>query len=256
MRLEKIAANHVGQYGVAVYDPASGKMVKIDAGKRFGAASIGKLPTLITLYRAAERGEVDLDDRISIRPSDYQSGSGVLFNYPAGTSMSLRKCAYLLVNESDNTAWSMLTRYLGRDTIQSEVESIGADSTRYWIPNTTTPKDVLLMLKNISDPSFTSKAASDEMLDAMTDTYLEDRIPAGLPSGVRVAHKVGTLGTSFGDAGIVFSKNHDSRKRYFIVVLSSGTSELVARDAMREMAGATHEAISGPEPAKIRKGSS
>lgn len=256
-RLREIAARHYGRYGVAVFDPASGETAEVKADKLFFAASIGKLPALITLYKAADRGELDLDERISILPSDYLSGSGVLKDYPAGTAMSLRKCAFYLMNESDNTAWTMLTRYLGRERIQTEMDNIGAESTDYWVPNTTTPDDVLLMLRDIADPSFTSEAASGEMLASMTDTSLENRIPAGVPSDVRVAHKYGTFKTSFGDAGVVFFEEGGSEKRYFIVVLSDGTSESVARDAMREMAGAAHEAISGssPEPTKDSGGS-
>ncbi len=247
-RLRRIAASHAGRYGVAVYDPASGKTAKVNADSTFLAASIGKLPTLISLYRAAERGEVSLDDPISIHPSDFQSGTGVLRNRPAGTTIPLRRCAYYLINYSDNTAWEMITRYLGRDQIQAEMEAVGADSTGYWIPNTTTPDDVLLMLRLIADPSFTSEAASAEMLRFMTNTDRADRIPAALPPDVRVAHKYGTYATSFGDSGVVFFKDHGQKRHYFIVVLSSGTTELTARNAIREMAGATHRAISGAAP--------
>lgn len=246
-RFRAIAANHEGRYGVAVFDPVSGKTAKMGADEVFFAASIGKLPTLISLFKAADRGEISLDQKISILPSDYQVGSGVLQNYPVGTTMSLERCAYYLINQSDNTAWSMLTRYLGTDYIQSEMNEIGADSTRYWIPNTTTPDDVLLMLKHIGDASFTSEKSSDEMLDFMTNTSLEDRIPAGIPpkAHVRVAHKYGSYGTSFGDAGIVFYEKHHIKHRYYIVVLSDGTDEAEARDAIQQFAYATHKAITG-----------
>jgi beta-lactamase class A len=53
-----------------VSDPSSGKTVALNADKRFMAASLTKLPVLFTLYRAAARGEVDLEDEISILSSD------------------------------------------------------------------------------------------------------------------------------------------------------------------------------------------
>lgn len=245
-RFRKIAANHEGRYGVAVFDPVSGKTAKMGADELFFAASIGKLPALISLFKGADRGEVDLNQKISILPSDYQVGSGVLQNYPVGTTMSLEKCAFYLVNQSDNTAWAMLTRYLGTKYIQSETDKIGANSTQYWDPNTTTPDDVLLMLRHIGDASFTSEKSSEEMLDFMTNTSLEDRIPAGIPARahVRVAHKYGSYGTSFGDAGVVFYKKDHLKHRYYIVVLSDGTDEAEARDAIQHFARATHEAIS------------
>lgn len=245
-RLRGIAEAHGGKYGVVVFDPSSGESVSIAANETFGAASIGKLPALITLYKAAAQGDIDLDEEISILPSDVQSyGSGVLHTYPLGTSISLRECAYLLVNESDNTAWVMLERYLGKPEIQSQLARLGARDTDY-AGRTTTPNDVLLMLQSIADPSFTSDRLSGEMLTAMTDTYLEDRIPAGLPPDVRAAHKTGSYvssyASSFGDAGIVFL---DEQRRYYIVILSDGAPlEADARAAMREMSHAAYESLS------------
>lgn len=247
-RLRRIAAGHEGYYGAVVFDPVSGRTVRMNANKTFFAASIGKLPALITLYRAADRGEVGLEDEISILPSDVRAyGSGILHNWQVGSILTLRECAYLLVNRSDNTAWKMLTRYLGQENIQAEMYRIGARSTGYWDPNTTTPNDVLLMLERIAGPSFTSEELSSEMLAAMTGTDLEDRIPAGVPQNVRVAHKAGSYQQSFGDAGVVFLKDrYGNDRRYYIVVLSEGAKEAEARDAIREMSHAAHQTFAAP----------
>ena len=246
-KLRDVARNRGGSYGAVVLDPASGKSSSVAADDEFGAASIGKLPALITLYKAAAEGKVDLDDEISILPSDVQTyGSGVLQAYPVGTRITLRNCAFFLVNKSDNTAWVMLERHLGATRIQDQLESLGIRDTDYEA-RTTTPNDVLLMLKTIANPSFTSEKLSKEMLEAMTDTYLEDRIPAGLPSNVRVAHKTGSYGppdASFGDAAIVFQEDKDEQKKYFIVTLSSDAEEDDARAVMREMSRTAYESIS------------
>lgn len=246
-QLREIASRHPGFYGVAVYDPASGKTTTLNADETFGAASIGKLPTLIALYRFAARGQINLENSISIQPSDYQPGTGILQLQPVGYTVTLRQCAFLMINESDNTAWEMLHRYLGWDKIEAETYAIGARSTGYWDPNTTTPNDVMLMLRKISDPSFTTGEMSSEMLTAMTDTVNEDRIPQPLPSDVRVAHKFGSYGDSLGDAGVVFYQAPDgAKKRYFLVILSEGTSEYEARETMREMSITTYNAFTKP----------
>jgi beta-lactamase class A len=243
-RVREIAERHQGRYGVVVLDPASGQSARVNAEESFTAASIGKLPAMLSLYRAAARGEVDLEAEVSILFSDVQAyGAGVLHEYPVDSTMTLRECAYYLVNESDNTALFMLTRYLGRERIEADLDDIGAVSTRYWVPNSTTPDDVLAMLRAIADPRFTDDSLRGEMLDAMTGTHLEDRIPAGLPDGTRVAHKTGSYEDSYGDAGIVFLGNGEEIS-YFIVILSDGTDEATARDAMREISRAVHEELS------------
>jgi beta-lactamase class A len=144
----------------------------------------------------------------------------------------------------------MLTRYLGIGEIQADTSNIGALDTAYWAPNTTTPQDVLLMLKKIADPSYTSEGLSNEMLDSMTDTEFEDRIPAGLPPDVRVAHKIGSYESSFSDAGIVFYEGPGGEKRhYYVVTLIAGVGEATARAAIQEISAAAHAtfAVSGDQ---------
>jgi beta-lactamase class A len=200
----------------------------------------------MALYRSAARGEVSLEDEISMLSSDVQAyGTGVLYTYPVGHTMTLRECARHLIQESDNTAWKMLTRYLGRANIQNELYSVGARSTGYWGPNTTTPDDVMMMLRKISNPSYTSPQLSEEMLDLMTNTDFEDRLPQPLPEGARVAHKIGSYGDTFGDAGIIFP-NGSREDAYFLVVVASGVTEVEARAAMQDISLATYESLAGP----------
>jgi len=247
--LGRIAEAYPARYGVVVFDPSTGERVTIDADATFLAASLNKLPVLMALYRSAASGEVDLDDKITMQASDVQAyGTGVLYTYPVGHTLTLRECATLLIKESDNTAWKMLDRYLGRDYIRAELYRVGARSTEYWIPNTTTPNDVLLMLEKISDPSYTTPNLSAEMLDIMTNTAFEDRLPEPLPEETRVSHKIGSYGTTFSDAGLVFPEgSRDLGDAYFIVVMASDTGEFTARAAMREMSLATYRSMTGSE---------
>jgi beta-lactamase class A len=246
--LEQISRAYPATYGVVVFDPSSGERVAMDADRRFLAASLNKLPVLMTLYRSAASGEVDLDDEISMQASDVQAyGTGVLYTYPVGYTMTLRECARLLIKESDNTAWKMLDRYLGRDYIRAELYRVGARSTEYWIPNTTTPDDVLLMLEKIADPSYTTPDLSEEMLDVLANTSFEDRLPQPLPEGTRVSHKIGYYGTTFADAGVVFPEGaRDATDAYFMVVMASETSESASRAATQEMSFATYRILSEP----------
>ncbi len=250
--LERVAERYPAFYGVAVSDPSSGETVTMNQDQRFPAASLTKLPTLLTLYRAAARGEVDLDAEITMRASDVRAyGTGVLYRRPVGTTMTLRECAELMIKESDNTAWVMLNRYLGRDYVEAELSRIGATSTEYWIPNTTTPNDVLVMLKAIADPSYTTPELSAEMLDVMKDTSFEDRLPQPLPGGARVAHKIGSYGDTFSDAGIVFPRgSNGTRDAYFIVVIAADTTEWTARSAIQDMSLTTYRSLG--EPASTR----
>ena len=242
-----ISEARAGTEGVMVFDPYSGETVTLNAERRFIAASLSKLSVLLTLYRAAARGEVDLDEEISMRPSDiWASGTGVLYTYPVGYTMTLRECAKFMIKESDNTAELMLNRYLGRDRIEAELHRIGADSTSYWHPtNTTTPNDVLLVLKAIANPSYTTPELSEDMLMLMTNTSFEDRLPGPLPEGIRVAHKIGSYESTFSDAGIIFpEEGGGTAQEYYIIVFCEGTMEGEARGTIQEISLAAYRTLS------------
>jgi beta-lactamase class A len=246
--LRSISQAHAGTHGVVVFDPYSGESASLNADRRFVAASLSKLYALLTLYRAASRGELSLDDEITMRASDvWAEGTGVLYRYPVGTTMTLRECASFLIKESDNTAEVMLNRYLGEEEIEAELRRLGARSTSYWMPNTTTPNDVLLVLKAIADPSHTSPELSSEMLEIMTGTSFEDRLPQPLPEGVRIAHKIGSYESTFSDAGIVFPEEKSNiDQAYYVVVFSEGTTEVEARGTIQDVSLAAYQALAPP----------
>src|SRR5829696_6768971 len=237
-RLQSISKAHPGVHGVAVFDPYSNESASLNADRRFVAASLSKLYALITLYRAAAIGKLSLDDEITMRPSDvWAEGTGVLYRYPVGHTMTLRECPEVMLN-----------RFLGEEEIEAQLRGIGARSTSYWMPNTTTPNDILLVLRAIADPSYTSPELSAEMLDIMTGTAFEDRLPRALPDGTRVAHKIGSYESTFSDAGIVFpSERSGIAQEYYIVVFSEGATEGEARQTIQEVSLAAYRALAPPD---------
>jgi beta-lactamase class A len=247
--LRAISEAHAGTHGVAVFDPYSGESASLNADRRFVAASLSKLYALLTLYRAAAIGELSLEDEITMRPSDvWAEGTGVLYRYPVGTTMTLRECAKFMIEESDNTAEVMLNRFLGEEEIEAELRRIGAHSTSYWMPNTTTANDVLLVLRAVADPSYTSPELSAEMLDVMTNTSFEDRLPQPLPEDARVAHKIGSWESTFSDAGIVFPEGTgDTDQGYYVVVFSEGATEAEARQTIHDVSLAAYRALAAHE---------
>ena len=248
--LEEIVGEYAGSYGISVLEPDSRTEVSLRGDEEFVAASIGKLPPFAVLYSAAARGEIDLEEEISMRAEDVQSyGSGSLHGFPVGHTLSLRECAYRLVNHSDNTAWVMLDRRIGKEEIGAELQRMGIEDSSYLghaAGYYTTPDDVVLLLEKISEPRFTDEELSVEMLEAMTDTSVEDRIPEKLPEDVRVAHKTGSYESNFGDAGVVFYKDSQGKeRRYYLTVLSERAGEPEAREVIQKVSLAVYQAISG-----------
>ena len=57
------------------------------------------------------------------------------------------------------------------------------------------------------------------MLDILSDQKFRDKIPAGLPDGIQVAHKTGSISGIDHDSGIVFPEH---KPPYILTVLTRG----------------------------------
>jgi beta-lactamase class A len=101
------------------------------------------------------------------------------------------------------------------------------------------------VLKKIADPSYTSPQFSAEMVELMTNTSFEDRLPRPLPEETRVAHKIGSYESTFSDAGIVYPEESGGKgQEYYIVVFSEGASQEEARGTIQDISLATYQAFS------------
>lgn len=194
-----------GSYGVYVYRFSDSQEYGLNQDQVFTAASLDKLPVMLALYQEAEAGRVELNEALQ------------------GHALRMGK-------SSDNEAKAALVELLGEDKIQETIDDLGMEKTSFS-NNQTTPADIGLFFRQLYQGGVISDEHRDEILQFLTETDFEDRIPAGVSEGVRVAHKVGTEEGSFSDAGIVFAD-----EPYTLVIMSD--------DALGAEAAKTLPAIS------------
>lgn len=75
--------------------------------------------------------------------------------------------------------------------------------------NQMTAKDTALLFRKIYDGGIINADISKACLRLLEENTLNDRIPAGLPEGVMIAHKTGSTSHVCHDAGIVFTPKGD-----------------------------------------------
>lgn len=218
-----------GEYGIFYQNLETNDSFSINGKVKFGAASINKLPLLLTLYREAEAGRVKLDEVYKIKAEDKANGSGALQYKPVGFEVTFRQMAELMGKQSDNTAFNIVSKVLGNDKIQSTINQLGMKDTSF-VDWETTPEDVGLFFRKLYKEKVVNEKDREEILSCLTDTIYEDRIPAGLPKNIRVAHKIGTEIGVISDAGIVFSK-----EPFILVIMSQNTNEIEAQKALPEI---------------------
>lgn len=126
--LERIAADAPDHaLGVAVMDCADERVIAaLNADRPFQLASIFKVPVLVTAFRQAEAGRLDLDARHPLRRAHKLIGSGILAQLDEGLRLTLRDLLTLMIVLSDNTATDMVLELLGGVVaVQREVQALG-----------------------------------------------------------------------------------------------------------------------------------
>ncbi len=211
------------------------------ADDTFHAASTMKVAVLIELYRQAAQGRLRLDEAIPVRNQfrsvvdgspfalDPQDDSETDLYEAIGSTRTLSELSELMITVSSNLATNLLMDRLGVDNIRAGVHALGADGMNVrrdledgkafarGLNNTTTASALLRLLEAIAKGQAVDEKSSREMLAILERQTVNDRIPAGLPPGVRVAHKTGEITGIRHDAGIVFAG-----RPFVLVVLTRG----------------------------------
>jgi len=218
-QIEDLTRNLSGTYGVYVYRFKDGKDYGLNERKVFPAASLNKLPVMVAAYQQAEEGKLDLETEYILKEADKVQGAGVLLSKSAGTKHTYRQLIEYMGQYSDNTAFKVMRQVTG-ETILDQA----------------TPEEIGILFKKFYEGKLINQEHRDELLQFLTNTDFEGRIPKGVPEGVRVAHKIGTLAGIYSDAGIIFAE-----EPFVLVIMSRDARESEALEVLPEITQAVWE---------------
>lgn len=234
--IEQIIEPLRGTYGIYFRDLEKGDAFSINGLEKMTAASLIKMPTLLTLYREADAGRINLDTVYKLQAADRRGGAGSLIGRPEGSEISYREMAKLMGQQSDNTAFNVIAnKILSGEKIQNTISLLGMRQTSFE-DNLTTPEDMGLLFRKLYQEKVVSDKSRDEILSFITNTIWETRIPAGIPKGIKVSHKIGSEVGVISDAGIIFAN-----KPFILVILSQNANEIEAGKALPEIAKKIYE---------------
>jgi len=214
-RLEDYMSGLGGLYGMYYYDIYSDTGFGINEDYVYTAASTVKIPLNLYLYEKFRDGSVSPDELMTYLSEDYEAGTGVIQYEETGRQYTLRQLSTLSIVESDNIAANMLLRRLGRKELKEYMRGLGgivvSDSE-----NISCPLDMALYMLKTYEFCIENGDLGRELMNSYENTRHNDRIPAGLPEDVRVAHKIGSWPPSgYHDVGIVFAD-----RPYILAVMS------------------------------------
>ncbi len=214
--LESEVSNFQGEAGIIIEDLNMGWKITLNNDKLFPSASVVKIPIMAACFYAAHEGKISLKDNLTLKASSKVPGSGVLKNTAVGSKFTVEKLIELMITESDNTATNMLIDLLTFDYLNSFFKNTGLIHTNLsrkmmdfkyrtkGVEKYTTAADIAYILEKIYRREFLNKVISERCLALLLRQKVNDRIPAKLPSDVKVAHKTGLERNVCHDAGIVF----------------------------------------------------
>ncbi len=221
------------------------------ADEPFHAASTMKVAVLIELFRQVRQRKLKLDDALSVKNEFPSLVDGSLFTldpnddserdlYRAvGGTRTLRELSELMITVSSNLATNLLMDKLGVENIRAGVHVLGADGMNVLrdledtkafergLINTTTARALLTLMEAIARGQAVDRESSRQMQQILERQTINDAIPAGLPSGTRVAHKTGDITRIWHDAAIVLA-----RRPFVLVVLTRGLENPKASTAL------------------------
>jgi beta-lactamase class A len=219
-----------GQWAVKVKIINSKDSWSFQSDQPMTAASLIKLPVVASFYQQVELGEYDLNDTYVLKQEDKHSG-GQLVNEPIGQEITWSRILELALSHSDNTAFRILRSEMGDSLINRKMRDWGMEQTDLE-KNLTSADDIALFFDQLYQGKLVNQTHQDKMIADMTNTIYETEIPAGLPEGIRVAHKVGYEERVIADAGLIFVPNNP----FIMVIMSQETNVNQAKNTFPQLA--------------------
>lgn len=258
--IETLIREHAGRVAVVVKPAGEAAILEIDSNAPFPTASLIKVPVMLEAYRQAERGDLNLDDRVVLREEDQVPGSGILTtHFSPGTEISIRDAIRLMIAFSDNTATNLVVDQIGLEATAKTMEELGLANTklhsfvfrressifpersRQYGLGSTTASEIARLFDGLLDNEYASEEASREMVAHLHACQDRAKLARFLPTGARIAHKSGAVAAVRCDAGVL-----ETRKGPVIVVVLTAENEdqsWGAENAAEVLCGRIGEAV-------------
>lgn len=239
-RLKEYLAEQEGTYGVYVIDIQSGRGTGVNADAVFPTASTFKLPLAMYILDEAAHGRVNLDEELAYTDADWEDGTGILQESVwEGAPYTIRELVQVAITESDNIATNMLLRRFGAESVFDYMKRLGGTVTHYEDRVTgTTPREMAGYLRSaMSSRGVGDRALRQFLFDSLTHTRFSERVEAGVPSGVAVAHKIGTLPGVVNDVALVYAP----QRQFIVSVFSSDVEEETGKAVIAQIARMVYE---------------
>lgn len=232
--IRKVLGSEVNNYAIHVRDLNSNQEFGINNQSTFPPASIYKVGLAMIIFKDIDAGIIALDDQVTILPEYKVYTFDALAKREGTYQLSVEELLEYLIIHSDNTAMTTLEHtYGGVFELQTRMaHELGVEDV-LRLPHVTKAIAIAEMFNILYDQQILSETSTNHLLDLLKKVLPghNDRIAAGVPEGIEVAHKIGTLNSTYEDAGIIYGEKRDIA----IVILNRNTTPVLARQKIPQI---------------------
>ena len=228
----------------------TGSSIGVNDQMEVEIGSLGKVPAVMAVYKAVEAGSVQLSEELTLKDIHLNDQFGTLWQKGAGYSLSVEEAIQKALVESDNTAINVLLDRIDKETPESVFDEL--DLPRETISEfpIMSPKSYSSVFRNLYLSAYLEIDHSEKILEYLTHTNFNDQLPAGLPTSVTMAHKIGLFVQDngqhvFNDCGIVYVP-----KRPYVLCIMAATDEETARSEMIAYSKLIYSFVAQTSPSK------
>lgn len=214
----------------------------------FTAASTVKVPLAMSIYKMAQENKLKVTDTYGLEELDLNDTFGELYKVGLDKVLTVEELIKIMLEKSDNTAANATYKILGRIGIEQPLDNVYnfmgwqfnefGKKPDYERINLKTLSNMFLSLYNAT---YNSVDDSNKILEFLSATPFKDKIVAGVPEDIVVAHKIGIASNNetFSDCGIVYAPN----RHYILCLGSNGGDEKAANAFMRDISQAAYQFV-------------
>lgn len=224
----------------------TGISIGVNEKTEIDSASLVKVPLVMAYYHQVENSGLEQKNPVvALEQRHIDSGFGDMWQRGVGAHVSVEEAIRLSLVNSDNTASNVVASIVSGGEYTQVYEGLDIDMTRNQDMRLSIgARSYASVLKALYLASVVNREHSQKILKYLTQTPFNDKLVAGVPSDIKVAHKIGIYqGKIYQDCGIVYVPS-----RPYLLCMMSHSNEDDARSRMVSISKTVYEYVAGVNP--------
>lgn len=249
-RLKQKLESFSDQASVYFRDLNNGSMLEINGEEKFTPASLLKVPIMIAFFKMAESKPGFLAEKVVYKSSPEAELAEENFKpeviLQEGVEYTLEEVIKNMIVYSNNLSAHFLSNLLDRQFFNETFSDLGIaiPGKDNQTENYMTVREYASFFRILYNSSYLGREMSEKALSILSQSKFTAGLVAGLPEGVKTAHKFGerTFGETkqLHDCGIIYHPKYP----YLLCVMTRGRNNEILSQTIKDISKIVYEEVS------------